>query len=68
MTKLVSVTNQVNTMCNPIVTFSVSVENNKDLREIAHGLFMNKDQFWNSRWLGWVKRQGEEFDRWSSES
>ena len=44
MAELVSVTNQVNTMCNPIVTFSVSVENNKDLREIAHGLFMNKDQ------------------------
>ena len=38
MAELVSVTNQVNIMCNPTVVVSVSVENNKALREIAHDL------------------------------
>ena len=33
MTKLVSVTNQANTMCNPTVAVSFSVENDKALRE-----------------------------------
>ena len=47
--ELVYVTNQVNTMCNPTVAVSVSVENNKALREIAHGLFMSKDQLVNWR-------------------
>ena len=44
MVELVYVTNQVNTMCNHAIVVSVSVENNKDMREIAHNLFMNKDQ------------------------
>ena len=47
MAELVSVTNQVNIMCNPTVVVSVSVENNKALREIDHDLFMNKDQMVN---------------------
>ena len=47
MAELVSVTNQVNIMCNPTVVVSVSVENNKALREIAHDIFMNKDQLVN---------------------
>ena len=38
MAELVSVTNQVNIMCNPTVVVSVSVENNKALREIVHDL------------------------------
>ena len=47
MAELVSVTNQVNTMCNPTVAVSISIENNKDLREIAHDSFMNNDQLEN---------------------
>ena len=41
--ELVFVINQVNTMCTPTVAVSISVENNKVLREIAHDIFMNKD-------------------------
>ena len=36
-------------MCNPTVAVSVSVENNKALRGIAHGLFTSKDQLVNWR-------------------
>ena len=49
MAELVSVTNQVNIMCNPTVAVSISVENNKALGEIAHDLFTNKDQLVNWR-------------------
>ena len=47
MAELVSVTNQVNTMCNSTVAVSISVENNKALREIAHDIFMTNDQLVN---------------------
>ena len=42
--ELVTVTNQVNTMFNPTVAVSVSVENNKASREIAYDFFMTNDQ------------------------
>ena len=47
MAELVTVTNQVNTMCNSTVAVSVSVENNKALREIPYDTFMNNDQLVN---------------------
>ena len=47
MAELVSVTNQVNTICNPTVAISVSVEINKALREFAHDTFMSNDQLVN---------------------
>ena len=47
MAELVTVTNQVNTICNSTVAVSVSVENNKALREIAYDTFMTNDQLVN---------------------
>ena len=47
LAELITVTNQVNTMCNPTVAVSVSVENNKALREIAYDTFMTNDQLVN---------------------
>ena len=60
MAKLVTVTNQVNTICNYTVAVSVSIENNKALIEIAYDTFINNDQ------LGWFVKKGKGFDRWSS--
>ena len=45
--ELVTVTNQVNTICNSTVAVSVSVENNKALREIAYDTFINNDPLVN---------------------
>ena len=47
MAELTTVTNQVNTMCNPTVEVSVSVETNKALREIAYDIFLTSDQLVN---------------------
>ena len=47
MAELVTVTNQVNTMFNSTVAVSVSVENNKALREIAYDTFINNDPLVN---------------------
>ena len=49
MAELISVKNQVNTMCKPTVAVSISVENNRTLREITHDIFMNKDQLVNQK-------------------
>ena len=43
MAELVTVTNQVNTECNPTVAISVSDENNKASREIVFVFFMTND-------------------------
>ena len=47
LAKLITVTNPVNTMCNPTVAISVSVENNKASRGIAYDFFMTNDQLVN---------------------
>ena len=47
MAELTTVANQVNTMCNPTVEVSVSVETNKELKEIAHDIFLTSDQLVN---------------------
>ena len=47
MAELTTVANQVNTMCNPTVEVSVSVETNKALREIAYDIFLTSDQLVN---------------------
>ena len=47
MAELTTVANQVNTICNPTVEVSVSVDSNKALREIAHDIFLTSDQIVN---------------------
>ena len=47
MAELTTVANQVNTICNPTVEVSVSVETNKALREIAYDIFLTSDQLVN---------------------
>ena len=47
LAELITVTNQVNTLCNPTVAISVSVENNKTSREIAYDFFMTNKQLVN---------------------
>ena len=47
MAELTTVANQVNTMCNPTVEVSVSVETSKALREIAYDIFLTSDQLVN---------------------
>ena len=47
MAELTTVANQVNTICNPTVEVSVSVDSNKALREIAHDIFLTSGQIVN---------------------
>ena len=57
--ELITVTNQVNTMCNPTVAISVSVENNKTSREIAYDFFMTNNQLVNWKMKKIVDDWGE---------
>ena len=57
--ELITVTNQVNTLCNPTVAISVSVENNKTSREIAYDFFMTNNQLVNWKMKEIVDDWGE---------
>ena len=57
--ELITVTNQVNTLCNPTVSISISVENNKTSREIAYDFFMTNNQLVNWKMKEIVDDWGE---------
>ena len=57
--ELITVTNQVNTLCNPTVAISISVENNKTSREIAYDFFMTNNQLVNWKMKEIVDDWGE---------
>jgi len=59
LAELITVTNQVNTICNPTVAISVSVENNKTSREIAYDFFMTNNQLVNWKMKKIVDDWGE---------